>query len=103
MITLLLITASLLICAAFISGIFTGSWLTRKLREIVEVPKIITTEKVVVKEAPVVVQVPVAGKRQDNGGLVAMGQPNKHMIADPVQRAQVEHTQRLLDSLGGAE
>lgn len=104
MIAWILIACSLLVCAAFIGGIFVGAKLTRVLREVVikEVAKVVETQKVVVQEKPIVVQVPVY-KKPEGGGLVAMGQPGKHTIADPVEREQFEHTKNLLDNLGGPE
>lgn len=104
MIAWILTACALLVCAAFVAGIFTGAWFVRRFREVVthEVPKIVEVEKIVVHDKPVVVQVPVA-KKPDQGGLVAMGQPNKHMITDPVQREQFERTQSLLTNLEGPE
>lgn len=83
-------------------GFYWGIRMTRTLRETVvhEVPKIVTTERVVEIEKPVLVQPNMTINKPTNGGSgPALPVMRGHsVIADPTERAQLEHMQELMST-----
>lgn len=96
MITAILTVSSIVCIVLFLAGFYTGIWVQRHSREVIEreVAKIVTTEKVVEVEKPVVIQVP-AQRPPQTAAFATMGSPNRSVIADPQERAQMEHIQQL--------
>lgn len=84
--------------ALWLAGFWAGSMLTRALREVIhrDVPQLITTEKIVEVEKPVIIQMPAVPQKAAVTGpsLPVMG-GNRHVIASPNEREQIERIQQL--------
>lgn len=89
----------------FLGGFYSGIWVQRNSREVIEreVPKIITTEKVAFAEVPHVVQVPTpAQPKQPTGGPVAIGQQPTNVLS-PERAAEARRMTEVMNSAHGAE
>lgn len=90
--------ASLFLAAGitlFLLGFYTGIWVQRHSREVVEreVPKIITTEKVVEIKVPELIQIPT----REAGGMAVIGQ-NKEVL-DKQAAQEARRMQQLINEM----
>lgn len=94
MITLYVILAVFAGIVLFLAGFYTGIWIQRHSREVIEreVEKIVPTEKVAFVEVPKVVQVPVV--QREAGGMAVIGQDRGKQI---FSKEEMEANRRMAE------